>query len=153
MGTTVRRIDSAKGGNRIITRTFATLLLGMVPSQEGVKRARHIMQGKFDARFPALKGLKMQYAWAGHPCLSRNGVSVAREIDEGLYSACVQNGFGTARGILTGIAAAEAAIGCKSEIRDCFESQGSPSHLPPRPFMDLGANALLKFREWRARFE
>ena len=153
MGTTVRRIDSAKGGNRIITRTFATLLLGMAPSQEGVKRARHIMQGKFDARFPALKGLKMQYAWAGHPCLSRNGISVVREIDEGLYSACVQNGFGTARGILTGITAAEAAIGCKSEIRDCFESQASPSHLPPRPFKDLGANALLKFREWRARFE
>ena len=54
MGTTVRRIDSAQGGNRIITRTCATLLLGMVPSQHAVKRAGRIMQGKFDARFPAL---------------------------------------------------------------------------------------------------
>ncbi len=95
----------------------------------------------------------MQYAWAGHLCLSRNGVSVVREIDEGLYSACVQNGLGTARGTLAGIAAAEAALGCTSDIRTFFQDQQAPTRLPPRPFQDIGANALLRFREWQARSE
>lgn len=153
MGTTVRRIDSGQGGNRIITRTCAALRPGMSASPGDLNRAASVMQRKFDARFPQLAGLQMEYQWAGHLCLSLNGVSVTREIDDGVYSGCVQNGLGTARGTLTGIAAAELACGHASEISDHFAGETAPKRLPPQPFRELGANMVLRWKEWRAAEE
>ncbi len=153
MGTTVRRIDTAQGGNRIVTRTCATLRPGMSATTGDLARAARVMQRKFDARFPALAGMKMEYTWAGHLCLSLNGVSVAREIAEGVTSGCVQNGLGTARGTLTGIAAAEACLGQSSDITAFFAVQEEPKKLPPKPLRQIGANALLRWKEWRARAE
>ncbi len=153
MGTTMRRIDTGQGGNRIITRTCAALRPGMTTAARDLDRAGRVMQRKFDQRFPQLTGLKMQYQWAGHLCLSLNGVSVAREIEPGVYSGCVQNGLGTARGTLTGIAAAERACGHRSDITRHFEAEQPPKRLPPQPFRELGANAVLRWKEWRARDE
>ncbi|UWQ93766.1 FAD-binding oxidoreductase (plasmid) [Rhodobacteraceae bacterium M382] len=153
MGTTMRRIDRGQGGNRVITRTCAELIPGMSPSQAGLDRAKRVMQRKFDTRFPQLAGLQMQYAWAGHLCLSLNGVAVMREIDNGVYSGCVQNGLGTARGTLTGIGAADLACGHESDISRHFSREARPKPLPPQPFAKLGANAVLRWKEWRARDE
>ncbi len=153
MGTTVRRIDAGQGGNRIVTRTCATLRPNTVPSQAELTRARKVMQRKFDQRFPQLAGIQMEYAWAGHLCLTLNGVSVMREIDKGVYSGCVQNGLGTARGTLTGIGAAELAYGTTSEITDHFTAEAPPKKLPPQPFQQIGANAVLRWKEWKAREE
>ncbi len=153
MGTTMRRIDDHQGGNRIITRTCATLKPNRVVTQENVARAARVMQGKFDQRFPQLAGLKMEYAWAGHLCLTLNSVSVMRKLDEGVFSGCVQNGLGTARGTLTGIGAAELACGETSAITRHFGAEGQPKKLPPQPFQQIGANAMLRYREWRAKSE
>ena len=153
MGSTVRRIDSAQGGNRIITRTCAALRPGMRATSRDLKRAARVHQRKFDQRFPALAELAMQYSWAGHLCLALNDVSVMGEIDDGLFAACVQNGLGTARGTLTGIGAAELACGKTSAITDHFTAQDPPKRLPPQPFASLGANAVMRWREWRARDE
>ncbi|MBU2944843.1 FAD-binding oxidoreductase [Shimia thalassica] len=153
MGTTVRRIDTAQGGNRIVTRTCAVLKPGMKASQADVDRAARVQQRKFDERFPQLAGLQMEYKWAGHLCLSLNGVSVMGQIDDGVYSACVQNGLGTARGTLTGIAAAEVASGTQSEISQFFGAEDAPKKLPPQPFASIGANAYMRWREWRAAAE
>ena len=150
MGTTMRRIDTGQGGNRIVTRTCATLNPGMVPTQAGVDRAARVQQKKFDQRFPQLAGMKMQYCWAGHLCLSLNGVSVMREVEDGVFAACVQNGLGTARGTLTGIGAAELACGETSDITSYFTQEAKPKRLPPRPFAEIGANAVLRWKEWRA---
>ncbi|MCZ4268958.1 FAD-binding oxidoreductase [Rhodobacteraceae bacterium G21628-S1] len=153
MGTTMRRIDSGQGGNRIVTRTCATLLPNTRPSAREMARAARVMQRKFDQRFPQLAGMKMQHAWAGHLCLSLNGVSVTRQLEEGVFSGCVQNGLGTARGTLTGIAAAELAAGESSEISRHFSAEARPKLLPPQPFQQIGANAVLRWKEWRARAE
>ncbi|MBO9411332.1 MULTISPECIES: FAD-binding oxidoreductase [unclassified Ruegeria] len=153
MGTTMRRIDSGQGGNRIITRTCAALRPGMAVTARDLNRAGRVMQRKFDQRFPQLAGLQMQYQWAGHLCLSLNGVSVARQIEPGVFSGCVQNGLGTARGTLTGIAAAERACGHQSDITRHFDEEQPPKRLPPQPFRELGANTLLRWKEWRARDE
>ncbi|MFY1707075.1 NAD(P)/FAD-dependent oxidoreductase [Tritonibacter scottomollicae] len=153
MGTTMRRIDSGQGGNRIVTRTCATLLPNTRPSARELTRAAQVMQRKFDQRFPQLAGMKMQHAWAGHLCLSLNGVSVTRQLEEGVFSGCVQNGLGTARGTLTGIAAAELAAGESSEISRHFSTEARPKLLPPQPFQQIGANAVLRWKEWRARAE
>lgn len=153
MGTTVRRIDKGQGGNRIITRTCATLRSNMRVSPRDVARATRMQRAKFDARFPHLAGLAPEYEWAGHLCLSQNGVAVTGELEDGLFSACVQNGLGTARGTLTGIAAAEMACGQPSDITRHFAAEPEPRKLPPQPFRDLGANAVIRWKEHRARAE
>ncbi|MDA0720777.1 MAG: FAD-binding oxidoreductase [Proteobacteria bacterium] len=153
MGTTVRRIDAGQGGNRIVTRTCATLAPGRKIRSAHVARAARVMQQKFDARFPQLNGMKMEHAWAGHLCLTLNGVAVMRKLDDGLFSGCVQNGLGTARGTLTGIGAAELACGATSTITDHFTAEARPKRLPPQPFQQIGANAVLRYKEWRARHE
>lgn len=153
MGTTMRRIDTGQGGNRIVTRTCATLRSGMRVGAGDLARAVRVQRQKFDRRFPQLAGLAPDYEWAGQLCLSRNGVSVTRELEPGLYSACVQNGLGTARGTLTGIAAAELACDETSAITRYFTGEGRPTPLPPQPFRDWGANAFIRWKEWRARAE
>jgi glycine/D-amino acid oxidase-like deaminating enzyme len=151
MGTTMRRIDTGQGGNRIIVRTCASLRPGMKASAADMRRAEAVMRRKFDQRFPQAAGMPMDHRWAGHLCLSLNGVAVMRELDQNLFSGCVQNGLGTARGTLTGIAAAELACGESSPITSYFVAEDRPKKLPPRPFQQIGANSILRFREWRAK--
>lgn len=153
MGTTMRRIDTGQGGNRIVTRTCATLRSDTVAKPGDLTRAARVMWRKFDTRFPQLAGMAMEYTWSGHLCLSRNGVAVTGEIDEGVFAGCVQNGLGTTRGTLTGIAVAEQAFGAQSDITRHFEAQALPTRLPPTTVRDAGANAVLRWKEWKARAE
>jgi glycine/D-amino acid oxidase-like deaminating enzyme len=153
MGTTMRRIDTGQGGNRIVTRTCAEYRPGMESSEREMRRATRVMRRKFDDRFPQLSGVRMEYIWSGHLCLSRNGVSVTSEIEDGVYAACCQNGLGTTRGTLTGICAAELASGTRSEITVHFADEEEPSKLPPEPFATLGATIVLRTKEWQARKE
>ena len=153
MGTTVRRISTAQGGNRIVIRQGGYYRPEMQTSAADLRRLEHIMRRKFDARFPMLKDVRFEHAWSGHLCRSKNGVSVLRELEPGLYAACVQNGLGTARGTLTGIGAAELACSQTSAITEFFTAQAEPAKLPPHPFDTIGANAYLRWKEWQARLE
>lgn len=150
MGTTMRRIDTGQGGNRIVTRTCATFEPDMEPGEATMRRAAAVHREKFAERFPQLAGVRSAYSWAGHLCLSRNGVAVMRQLDDALWSACVCNGLGTARSTLTGIGAAELASGATSDITRHFTAEAEPARLPPRPFSTIGANAFLRWKEWRA---
>lgn len=153
MGTTMRRIDSGQGGNRIVTRSCAEFRPGMESSEHGMQRAKAVMRAKFDARFPNLADVRMEYVWSGHLCLSRNSVSVTGEIDQGVFAACCQNGLGAARGTLTGICAAEQASGVSSQVTTFFAKQPEPPSLPPEPIATIGATAVLRWKEWLARME
>jgi glycine/D-amino acid oxidase-like deaminating enzyme len=153
MGTTMRRIDSGQGGNRVITRTCATFEPGMVASERVLRRTAEVHRQKFDQRFPQLRGLPMAHTWAGHLCLTQNSVSVMRELEGGLWSASVCNGLGTTRSTLTGMAAAELAMGQTSEITRHFTAEAEPSRLPPKPFSTIGANVFLRWKEWHATDE
>lgn len=105
---------------------------------------------KFDARFPMLDELAMEYVWGGHLCLSWNNVPAFGEIEPGLVAACCQNGLGTARGTLSGLAAAELASGSDSETVSMLLEEAPPRHLPPEPLASIGANATMRWKEWRA---
>ena len=153
MGTTVRRIGPAQGGNRIVIRQGGYYRPEMQTSVADLKRLEGKMREKFAARFPMLADVGFQYAWSGHLCLSKNGVSVMRELEPGLFSACVCNGLGTARGTLMGIAAADLAYGRTSEIAGFFLAEEEPVRLPPHPFDTIGANAYMRWKEWQARAE
>ena len=72
------------------------------------------------------------------------------ELEEGLFSACCQNGLGAAKGTLHGMLMADLASGRSSELMDQVMAQGAPSRLPPLPFTFIGANATMKWGEFRA---
>lgn len=153
MGTTVRRISRAQGGNRIIIRQGGNYRPRMQTSTSDLMRLECRMREKFAARFPQLGGARFQYSWSGHLCLSRNGVSVMRELEPGMFSACVCNGLGTARGTLMGIAAAELSCGLSSEVTAFFLAEDEPEKLPPHPLDTIGANIYMRWKEWQARLE
>ena len=122
----------------------------METSAAALRRATRIHHRKFAARFPALAGTQMEYSWAGHLCLSRNGVSVTGQLEDGLYAACCQNGLGTVRGTLTGMGAAEMASGVQTTITRYLAAEAPPDRLPPPPISTIGANAVLRWKEFRA---
>ena len=149
MGTTVRRI-SGIDGSRIVMRSRFTYNPTMFVSGAAIARAGALHDQKFNDRFPALSNISMEYRWAGHLCLSLNGVPAHGEIEPGLFSAVCQNGLGTAKGTLAGISAAELATDTVTEISRALTTMAPPRRLPPEPLSWLGVNALMKWKEWRA---
>ncbi|WP_373634730.1 NAD(P)/FAD-dependent oxidoreductase [Yoonia sp. SS1-5] len=152
MGTTVRRIKAADG-HRIVVRNRFTFDPSMEVSDNRIKSVGRDHDRAFDARFPMLKGVDMQYRWGGRLCLSRNNVSVVRELENGLYSACCQNGLGTTRGTLSGMLAAELATDTQSDrLKRALESP-EPPRLPPNFITRPGATAVLRWQEMKAGAE
>ena len=149
MGTTVRRI-SGTGGNRIIIRNKFTFNPSMNVSKNFLSKACKTHSRAFKNRFPILKNIKMEYQWGGQLCFSRNNVQVVKNLDDGLFSACCQNGLGTAKGTLAGICAAELATKEESEITKAVVNEQKPQILPPKPITYIGANSYIKLQEWKA---
>ncbi|MEM8777143.1 MAG: FAD-binding oxidoreductase, partial [Pseudomonadota bacterium] len=149
MGSTVRRI-SGTGGDRIVVRNRVTYDPSLQITDARVAAMGKTHDRSFGARFPMLKDVEMDYRWGGRLCLSWNGAPALGEVEDGLYSACCQNGLGVARGTLHGMAMAELASGQNTELVDHVMDQGSPSRLPPMPFTYLGASATMKWGEWKA---
>lgn len=149
LGTTVRRI-SGTGGDRIIIRNCATYNPQMKSSSNKMHSIAKTHAESFKARFPMLAGIEMEHSWDGRLCLSLNGVFALGELDDGLYSACCQNGLGTVKGTVAGIVAAEQAVGSSATLIPDYRVEAKPKKLPPRPLMWLGANSVMKWKEFRA---
>ena len=82
--------------------------------------------------------------------MSRNNVPVFGEIDKHLYAACCQNGLGTAKGMISGKLVAELASKTGSALLDDQQAYVTPLKLPPAAVASLGANAYLRWGEYRA---
>lgn len=149
MGTSVRRIRE----NRIIVRNRFTYDPSMEVSDRRITHVGREHDEAFAARFPMLHDVAMEYRWGGRLCLSRNGVPAFGEIEDGVYSAVCQNGLGTAKGTLAGMAAAELATRTESWRVEAMLGYDKPVGLPPEPFMYVGANAYLRWLHRRARGE
>ncbi|WP_368517825.1 NAD(P)/FAD-dependent oxidoreductase [Rhizobium sp.] len=149
MGATVRKITSC-GQSRIVIRTKYTYETTITVSDHRMAKMATEHRNSLDARFPGLKELPFEYSWAGRLCLSRNHVPAFGEIEEGLYSACCENGLGTVKSTLAGIMAAELATGTASEQLEQYMDHAAPSRLPPEPFAWLGINSVIRLQELRA---
>jgi glycine/D-amino acid oxidase-like deaminating enzyme len=152
MGTTVRRIKSSDG-DRIVVRNRFTFEPSMEVEQRRIERVAQDHDRAFKARFSNLGGVNMQYRWGGRLCLSRNNVSVVREMDQGLFSACCQNGLGTTRGTLSGMLVAELATNTKSDRLTRHLATEDPTKLPPKLIAKYGAKAYLRLQEMKAGAE
>ena len=62
MGTTMRRIDTGLGGNRIITRTCASFLPGMEPSDATLNRTAAVHRGYGANAWLRLAGGSQEYS-------------------------------------------------------------------------------------------
>jgi glycine/D-amino acid oxidase-like deaminating enzyme len=152
VGTSVRRI-SGMSGDRILIRNGSTYRAGMESSPALLNRAGKIHARKFAERFAMLGDLEMEHRWAGLLCLSKNGAPAFGELDNGVFSACCQNGLGIARGTLQGMGVADLIVNGGSVISTHFLEQSAPQKLPPEPLASFGANAYLKWKEWRSGAE
>ena len=146
LGTTVRRI-SGIGGDRIIIRNRATYEPSLSPSERRLRGVYAQHDASFDARFPMLKGVEMEYRWGGHLALTLNGVGGFGQLEDGLYSACLQNGLGTVKGTLHGMAIADMCLKHTSNIVDELLDDATPKRLPPEPISQVAATLRLKLGE------
>ena len=152
MGSTVRR-HAGIGGNRIIIRNRWTFDPSMEIDESRITRFRRDHDRAFRRRFPMLADVDLEYSWGGRLCLSRNSVPAFGEVEPGMFSACCQNGLGTAKGTLAGIGAVELATRSNSPIVQDLLSYDEPEKLPPAPIARLGATLVLRWSEWRAGAE
>jgi glycine/D-amino acid oxidase-like deaminating enzyme len=149
MGATVRKIAD-RGKSRIVVRTRFTYDPSMQVSPARVAGIAAAQRTSFVARFPELATVPMEYSWAGRLCLSRNNVPAFGEIDDGLYSACCENGLGTVKSTLAGVMAVDLAAGIQSMALESFRNQAAPHRIPPEPMAWLGINAVIRWQELRA---
>lgn len=149
MGTTVRRI-SGVGGDRIVVRNRFTFDPSMEVDAARVASVGQDHDKAFAARFPMLKNVEMSYRWGGRLCLAMNNSQVIGELEPGLWSACCQNGLGTAKGTFAGVLVAEAAVGKLSPALDRALKADRPPKLPPKPLSALGAKIRMKWGEYKA---
>ncbi len=148
-GTTVRRI-SGTGGDRIVIRNRFTFDPSMEVSDARIQQVSRDHDRSFYARFSKLDGVTMEYRWGGRLCLSMNDVQLVNEVEEGLFTACCQNGLGTTRGTLAGILAADLATGVTSPALDRMLAADAPKRLPPVPIAKIGAKLRLAWGAHRA---
>ncbi|MBW9064287.1 FAD-binding oxidoreductase [Rhizobium herbae] len=149
MGATVRKITS-RGQSRIAIRTKYTYDTTVALTKRRMAKMAEAHRTSLDARFPGLKGIPFEHSWAGRICLSLNHVPAFGEIEEGLYSACCENGLGTVKSTLAGMMAAELATGAHSRHLEEYMDHPAPSRLPPEPFAWLGINSVIRLQELRA---
>jgi len=150
IGSTLRRIDG-NGGVRLIIRNRCTYEASLELPAGRLRQIADNHRRSFDARFPMLRQVEMEYCWSGRLCLSRNDVWALGELDRGLFSACCQNGLGTTRGTIAGIVTAEMACASnQASLVPDFLAQPRPQRLLPEPMMTLGARSVIRIKEWRA---
>lgn len=152
MGTTVRKVAGV-GGTRIVVRNRFTWNPDRSADEARLKTFGKTHEKTFRARFAMLDHVEMEHCWGGFLCLSRNNVSAFGEVDEGLFSACCQNGLGAAKGTSSGMLAAEQASGHQTDHLRYMLAQPQPRRLPPEPFASIGANAVMRLGEFKAGSE
>lgn len=146
MGTTVRRI-SGPSGPRILVRNRCTYEPSMEIARSQLDRISRSHDRSFRARFPMLADVSMEHCWSGRLCLSLNNAPAFGETDQGLIAACCQNGLGAAKGTLSGMAAADLAMGFKTDIVRYLAGEPQPRRLPPEPIATIGAKVRIAWGE------
>jgi glycine/D-amino acid oxidase-like deaminating enzyme len=121
------------------------------PATYATVRAGHV--APFRARFPMLPEVNFEHTWAGFLCLSRNYAPGFGRHAGNVFTAVCQNGVGASKGTAAGMLAADLAAGVDNALIADIEAMGQPVTLPPRPFLDLGARAMLAWWTWRGRHE
>ena len=138
---------------RLLIRERIRYRPGMRVTEAERRRVAERHRRLFDARFPMLRGVELAHTWSGFVALTRNSAPGFGRIRGGVHAACGQNAIGVTKGTMSGILAADLACGRDNPLLTDMEALGTPSALPPAPFLGLGVRARLAWELWRWRAE
>ncbi len=147
-GTTVRRLPEG----RILVRNQYTFSRdsNIVRDRE---RVAEVLRRSFDARFPMLAGVEMEYTWGGALSLSRNGAGVCGPVAPGIHATMVYQGTGMAKGTISGKYLAESMMGEEPALLSMLHGDTEPSRNYPEPFNSWGVRLNARWRRWQAGVE
>ena len=95
----------------------------------------------------------MEDTWVGYICMSQNGAPMFGPVASNVWMATCQNGIGVTKGTISGLLAADMACGHDNPLIADMQSLGTPTNVPPRPFVDIGARAKISWEVWKNRAE
>lgn len=151
----------ARGGNtmrllasrRLLVRARTYAEPDYRPHTERRERMRVVHRRILERRFPFLAPLEITHTWTGFVSKTWNAAPVFGELAPNIFSACVQNGVGLARGTYQGELVADLAFGnVHALVRDML-AHDRPSRLPPDPFTLWGARFRIACLEFLSRGE
>ncbi len=139
--------------HRLLIRQDIRVAMGQKFSP--LKTAKIAQQHKrlFDARFPTLPAVTMENSWIGYICMSRNGAPMFGPVAPNIWMATCQNGIGVTKGTIGGLLAADMACGRDNPLIADLQNLGTPSTLPPRALVEVGARATIGWEVWKNRRE
>ncbi|MCP5087047.1 MAG: FAD-dependent oxidoreductase [Rhodobacteraceae bacterium] len=130
---------------RLVMRSVFSYRHSRRVSADQYQKAKTLQAQQIQARFAALPKGIIEHTWAGSITLSQNFAPGFGKQADGVYSAVCQNGVGVTKGTISGILAADMASRRDNPLIADMEALGVPNRLPPRPFLDLGIAAKLKW--------
>jgi glycine/D-amino acid oxidase-like deaminating enzyme len=148
-GITMRLLSS----RRLLLRAITYPEQSYRPHTGDLPRIRNLHRRILERRFPQLAPLEIEHTWTGFVSKTWNLEPVFGELTSDIYSACVQNGVGLARGTYQGELVADLIAGEVHELVRDMLSHGRPSPLPPEPLTTWGARARIAWLEHRSRKE
>ena len=139
--------------HRLLIRQNITLNMkqnmSAATTQKVVGQHMHILRD----RFPELPNLTFENTWVGYICLSRNGAPAFGPVAPNVWIAACQNGIGVTKGTISGLLAADMACEQENSLLPDMLSLGSPTTLPPKPIVEVGARLMMKRELWKNRYE
>ncbi len=100
-----------------------------------------------------LPDVTFEYTWTGFVCSSRNRAHGLAQVADNVFTAVCENGVGATKSVVSGMAAADMALGVKNPLAADLEAFGTPEPVPPSPFFEIGASTKFVYEDWRDRAE
>ena len=147
-GITMRLLAS----RRLLLRAITYAEQHYRPHAHDLPRIRVLHRRIFERRFPQLSPITIEHTWTGFVSKSWNAEPVFGELAKGVYSACVQNGVGLARGTYQGELCADLIAGDPHELVQDMLAHGRPSPAA-EPLTTWGAGARIAWLEFQSRRE
>lgn len=107
----------------------------------------------FKARFPQIADVPLEHTWVGYVCMSRNGAPAFGPVQPNVWIAACQNAIGVTKGTISGLLAADMACGIDNPLIADMQGLGTPTNLPPKPLVEVGARVRLGYERWRNQHE
>lgn len=104
-------------------------------------------------RFPALPDVSFENTWVGYICMSQNGAPAFGQVAHNVWLSACQNGIGVTKGTISGHLVADLACERDNPLTADIQALGAPVPLPPKPLVEVGARAMMRWELWKNRHE
>jgi len=115
--------------------------------------ARQTHRQVFEARFPQIADVALEHFWMGTIVMTRNSAPRWGKLAPNVYAAVGCNGVGIVKQTILGSLLVDLALRQDNALIADAQALGTPTRLPPNPFMDLGARAYIAKEVFGGRHE